>query len=96
MDKTTVGIYVVRHEGADREEDPEDVGILVEGVIVLQGIEDVAVAMAFLFGIIYVLNLSYPNELRYSFEFVQKVLMGMGDHRRLSDKVQLLKNKMCA
>lgn len=94
MEKTTIGIYVITHEGSDATDPPEDVGIIVEGVTVLSDIEDVSSAIALLFGVIYVLNLSYPKELRYSFEFIQKVLMGIDDHR-FSDKVQLLKNKLC-
>ncbi len=95
MEKTTIGSYVINHEGADYSDQPEDVGIIVEGVTVLDNIEDVACATALLFSVIYVLNLSYPSDLRYTFEFFQKVLMGI-DYRRLSDKVQILKNKLCA
>lgn len=94
MEKTTIGIYVITHEDADATNPPENVGIIVEGVTVLSDIEDVSSAIAFLFGVIYVLNLSYPKDLRYTFEFIQKVLIGIDD-RRLSDKVQVLKNKLC-
>lgn len=93
MDKTTIGIYVIKHEGADASDPLEDVGIIVEGVTVLKDIGDVASATALLFGVIYDLNLSYPSDLRYTFEFFQKVLMGIDTHR-LSNKVQVLKNKL--
>lgn len=86
-------IYVIRHEGAEPTEPPEDVGIIMEGVEVLQDLSDVANGCAVLLGLIYSLNLSYPNNLRYTFEFLQKVLMEL-DGNRLSTKVQVLKNRL--
>ncbi|XP_062239270.1 uncharacterized protein LOC133949105 [Platichthys flesus] len=93
MDGTAIGIYVIKHEGADASDPPEDVGIIVEDVAVLQDIGDAATATALLLAVIYNLNLSYPPELKYTFEFLQKVLMGI-DTNRLSNKVQVLKNKL--
>ena len=93
MDGTAIGIYIIKHEGANASDPPEDVGIIVEDVAVLQGIGDAASATALLLGVIYNLNLSYPPELKNTFEFLQKVLMGIDIHR-LSNKVQVLKNKL--
>ncbi|XP_070410925.1 uncharacterized protein [Nothobranchius furzeri] len=93
LDQTLIGIYVIKHPGSSTDQAPEDVGIIVEGVQVLTGLNDVATAFALLFGIIYDLNLSYPTDLRYTFEFIQKILMELDTHR-LSNKIQVLKNKM--
>lgn len=93
MAQTVTGIYVVEHPGAKAEDDPEDVGIILEGVQVLQELKDVANACALLFGLIYVLNLSYPSDLRYTFEFIQKIIMQL-DEQRLSTKIQVSKNKL--
>ena len=93
MEQTVIGIYVIKHPGADVDQLPEDVGIIVEGVQVLSGIKDVATACALLFGIIYSLNLSYPTDLRYTFEFIQKIVMELDTHR-LSTKIQVLINKL--
>ncbi|XP_059188275.1 uncharacterized protein LOC131971024 [Centropristis striata] len=90
LDQTVIGIYVIKHPSAEL---PEDVGIIVEGVQVLSEIKDVATACALLFGTIYDLNLSYPTDLRYTFEFIQKILMELDTHR-LSTKIQVLKNKL--
>ncbi|TRY62236.1 hypothetical protein DNTS_020201 [Danionella cerebrum] len=72
IQKTTLGIYVKRHASADAS---KDVGILLEGVEVLSGVGNVAFATAMLLGLIYSLNLTYPNELRYTFEVLQKLIL---------------------
>ncbi|KAE8296811.1 hypothetical protein D5F01_LYC05577 [Larimichthys crocea] len=46
LDETIIGIYVIKHPGADVDQLPEDVGIIVEGVEVLHGLRDVATACA--------------------------------------------------
>uniref|UniRef100_A0AAY4EQ63 Uncharacterized protein n=1 Tax=Denticeps clupeoides TaxID=299321 RepID=A0AAY4EQ63_9TELE len=91
--KTTLGIYVIKHESADATEDPEDVGIVLEGVEVLSGLGNVALATAMLVGLIYSLNLTYPQELRYSFEVLQKIILEL-DSKKLSNKAQSLKTKL--
>ncbi|XP_041843288.1 uncharacterized protein LOC121641288 [Melanotaenia boesemani] len=93
LDQTIIGIYVIKNPGVDADQLPEDVGIIVEGVQLLHGLKDVATACALLFGIIYDLNLSYPSDLRYTFEFIQKILMELDTHRH-STKIQVLKNKL--
>lgn len=93
MNQTVIGIYVIKHPDSDVDQSPEDVGIIVEGVEVLSELNDVATACALLFGIIYDLNLNYPTDLRYTFEFIQKILMELETHR-LSNKIQVLKNKL--
>ncbi|XP_056295664.1 uncharacterized protein LOC130209821 isoform X2 [Pseudoliparis swirei] len=92
LEKVVLGIYIVEQEGAEATDAPEDVGIIIEGCTVLQDLRDVANGCAALFGLIYSLNLSYPKDLRYTFEFFQRVLMGL-DGNKLSTKVQVLKNK---
>ncbi|XP_041825356.1 uncharacterized protein LOC121629698 isoform X2 [Melanotaenia boesemani] len=93
MQKVVLGIYAVKREGAEQADPYADVGILVEGCTVLQDLREVANGCAVLFGLIYCLNLSYPKDLRYTFEFLQKVVMGL-DGKKLSNKVQVLKNKL--
>lgn len=93
MEKVVLGIYAVQREGAEATDPLDDVGILVEGCSVLQDLRDVANGFAALFGLIYCLNLSYPKDLRYTFEFLQKVVMGL-DGNKLSTKMQVLKNKL--
>ncbi|CAM4276629.1 unnamed protein product [Leuciscus chuanchicus] len=93
MANTVIGIYIIRPEDAEACDPPSDVGLIVEGVTVLQNIGDVTKACALLLGVIYCLNLSYPSDLKYTFEFFQKVLLGL-DAQKLSHKIQVLKNKL--
>ena len=93
MDQTVIGIYVIKQPGAYVDQSPEDISIIVEGVQVLHELKDVTTACALLFGIIYDLTLSYPTDLRYTFEFIQKILMELDTHM-LSTKIQVLKNKL--
>ncbi|XP_066533957.1 uncharacterized protein [Hoplias malabaricus] len=89
---TRMGIYVLKREGGALGE-YKDIGIVVDGDIVLDSIKSVAQACAVMLGVIYALNLAYPRELKYYYEFVQKVLMQM-DGAKLSPKVLGLKNKI--
>ncbi|XP_065097841.1 sterile alpha motif domain-containing protein 3-like [Paramisgurnus dabryanus] len=93
MERVALGVYIVRPDGADATDPPEDVGVVIEGCTVLQDLREIANGCAVLFGLMYCLNLSYPKELRYTFEFFQKVLMEL-DGNKLSTKVQVLKNKL--
>lgn len=86
-------VYVIQHEGAEPTDDPEDVKIIIDRVEVLQDVKDVANGCALLLAFIYCLNLEYPSNLKYTFEFIQKVLMDM-DGQKLSREVQVLKGKL--
>lgn len=90
IEKTTVEICVTREMPGS---DFSDVGIIIEGVLVLQDLDNVALATALLFGLFYSLNLRYPSQLRYTFEVIQKVVMEL-DVTQLSRKAQSLKTKL--
>ena len=91
IEDTTVGIYVVKEHASSDE--VEDIGIVLEGIKVLQDLDNVALAVAMLFGLMYVLNLSYPVDLRYTFEVIQKIWMEL-DGSKLSNKALALKNRL--
>uniref|UniRef100_UPI003AAE858A uncharacterized protein isoform X1 n=1 Tax=Centroberyx gerrardi TaxID=166262 RepID=UPI003AAE858A len=92
--QTTMGIYVTRVEGAGPGDELfADVGVVLEGVEVLQNLQSVTLGRVMLFGLIYALNLSYPKDLKCTFEVFQKILMEL-DTTKLSPKVQALKIKM--
>ena len=90
IEDTTVGIYVIKEHVSG---EPEDIGIVLEGIKVLQELDNVALAVAMLFGLMYALNFSYPGDLRYTFEVVPKILMEL-DGGKLSNKALALKNRL--
>ncbi|RVE72782.1 hypothetical protein OJAV_G00041460 [Oryzias javanicus] len=92
LEQILMGIYVIKHPGADADQSPEDIGIIIEGVTVLEELQDVASAYALLFGSCMTLT-ELPPDLKYTFEFYSKVLMEL-EPRQLSTKVQVLKNKL--
>ncbi|XP_055007214.1 uncharacterized protein LOC129408180 [Boleophthalmus pectinirostris] len=56
---------------------PTDVKIVLEGEEVLANLNSVVQTFVMLFGLIYTLNMQYPKKCVRTFEFVQKVLMGL-------------------
>ncbi|KAL6475206.1 hypothetical protein MHYP_G00162460 [Metynnis hypsauchen] len=63
--------------------------IVVEGTKVLEG-SDLARSCALLMGVIYALNLSYPKQLKFTFEVFQKLFLDL-DAQKTSTKVMNLK-----
>lgn len=90
IEETTVGIYVLK---ADCNPKPDDIGIVIEGQVVLQELDNFPLAVAMLFGLIYTLNLDYPRDLKYTFEVLQKIIMEL-EGTTLSKKAQVLKNRL--
>uniref|UniRef100_A0A9J7Y8Z3 Uncharacterized protein n=1 Tax=Cyprinus carpio carpio TaxID=630221 RepID=A0A9J7Y8Z3_CYPCA len=93
MEQTVMGVYVILKEVALPDDDPQDTGVLIEGVEVLSDLSSIVQACALLFGLINCLNLSYSAELKCTFEVVQKIFLNLNG-QRLSSKAQLLKNKL--
>ena len=50
-------------------EEPDDIGVVIEGVKVLNNVRSATMAFIMLFGLIYALDLSFPDNLKYTFEF---------------------------
>ena len=69
-----------------------NVAVIIEEIIVLQNLPDLPTAFAYLFGLIYSLNLEYPKEVRHTFEAIQKIFLELG--KDLSARVRSFKNKL--
>lgn len=65
-------IFVVKHEAISH---PEDVGIVLEVQQILHDLDSVGLAAAMLLGLMYVMDLNYPAELKFTFKVLQKVVM---------------------
>ncbi|KAK0148644.1 hypothetical protein N1851_011039 [Merluccius polli] len=89
----TEHVLKIMVSGASEEEDPVEVSIILEGREVLHRCGNTARACALLMGLIYALNLAYPQTLRYTFEVFQKLFLEL-DGMKLSPKVQALKSKL--
>ncbi|KAL0148097.1 hypothetical protein M9458_056637, partial [Cirrhinus mrigala] len=57
---------------------PEKISIILENEVVITNLQRLS-AFLFMFGLIYALDLSYPKEMANTFEFIQKVLLGLDD-----------------
>ncbi|CAB1438524.1 unnamed protein product [Pleuronectes platessa] len=64
-----MGTYTVRRDG---DVEPEDVGIMIEGIKVMENLGRVIMMFIMLFGIINALDRSFPDNLMYTFEFIKK------------------------
>ncbi|CAL9705928.1 unnamed protein product [Knipowitschia caucasica] len=93
FEKVVLGVYIVEHQHADASDSLEDFGIIIEGIAVLQDLKHIPTGWALLFGLIYCLDMNSRKGLGCTFEFIPKVLMEL-DRRKLSNKVQILKNKL--
>ncbi len=74
LQSCTMAVFVIREE-EDPLQPPHDIGIVIEGVEVLNKLPSLAHGCAMLFGLIYALNLSYPSELKHTFDALQKIFM---------------------
>uniref|UniRef100_A0A667XBA7 Uncharacterized protein n=1 Tax=Myripristis murdjan TaxID=586833 RepID=A0A667XBA7_9TELE len=69
---------LIGYDGGEQSAIPHevfDVAVVVEETIVLHNIKDVAHSFAMLMGVIYCVNLEYPDAMKHSFEFLQRVVM---------------------
>ena len=84
------------HEGVLHDAFPHEIfniTVVVEEAIVLHELRDVPTGFAMLMGTIYCLNLEYPLKMKYSFEFLQRVIMKIKpDH--CSARIHGLRNKL--
>ncbi|KAG7513431.1 hypothetical protein JOB18_007650 [Solea senegalensis] len=72
LDEAMKGMQIgllISYEGAERD------AVVIEETIVLHNIKDVPFSFAMLMGIIYCVNLEDPEAMKYSFEFLQRVVM---------------------
>lgn len=89
-----VGVLYVLEDCSVETSSPkvQNISLIVEESVVLQDIADTPTAVAYLFGLLYALNISYPKHLKYTFDTLQSVFMEMGP--KCTKRVRSLKNKL--
>ncbi|CAM4578262.1 unnamed protein product [Leuciscus chuanchicus] len=63
ISETTLRLFVIRKEGAGAEDEPEDVGVVIEGVQRLQPLMSVSFGLVMRFGLIYALKLPSESQI---------------------------------
>uniref|UniRef100_A0A3P9ILH2 Uncharacterized protein n=1 Tax=Oryzias latipes TaxID=8090 RepID=A0A3P9ILH2_ORYLA len=92
----SVGLLVTTDQNTEmtaQSKNVVNVSIILEGCIVLRELRDLPNGFAVLIGLLYCLNIDYPKELKYTFEFIQKVIMDIGGSA-CSARVHGLRNKL--
>ncbi len=55
-----------------------DVALMIEEEVVMRHLSDIPNAFLNLMGLVYALNLDYPKELKFTFEVIQRLFIGVG------------------
>ena len=74
-------VFVILKEGEGPQEPPEDIGIVMEGVEVLHGLNLVASASALILGLIYALSTAYLKLHCFTCEVLQETIMQLDQHK---------------
>ena len=92
-----IGILLVEQEGAMLSSSlhlyPASLKIIIEGQVVMGNTEDLPRAVCLLFGLAYALHLNYPKSMKHTFQFIQQVLLSLGQSE-LKPRLQTLKNQL--
>lgn len=91
-DHHNLGLYTIQRGG---DEEPEDVGIVIKGIKVLNKLGSVIMGFIMLLGLIYALDVSFPENLRYTFVVFQKIMVNL-DGLKVNAKIQQLKTEWFA
>lgn len=85
-----IGIMEVKDSTANSGSDPKvvNVAVVLEEEVVMDNLGDFTNALMILFGLLYALNMEYPDDLKYTFEAVQKV------EKECTVRVQSFKNRL--
>lgn len=70
-----------------------EVALVIEEEVVMRHLSDVPNAFLNLMGLVYALNLDYPKELKFTFEVIQRLFIGLGSDS-CTAKVHSLKSKL--
>lgn len=69
-----------------------DMAVVLEGAIILHNLPNLQTALAYLFGLLYAMNIDYPKPMKYTFEAIQTIFFELGS--RCSQRIRSLKTKL--
>lgn len=70
-----------------------DVALVIEEEVVMRHLSDIPNAFLNLMGLVYALNLDFPKELKFTFEVIQRLFIGVGSPS-CTARVHSLKSKL--
>ena len=70
----------------------QNIAVILEETIVLEEVPDLPSALAYLFGLLYALNITYEKTLKYTFDTFQHLFMEIGSD--CTQCVRSLQNKL--
>ncbi|CAI5672628.1 unnamed protein product [Oreochromis niloticus] len=85
LQSTTMALFVFR-DNSSLLHQPRDIGIIIDGVEVLNELPSVAAGVAMVFGLCYALNMEYPRGFSFTFEALQKIMMEL-DFNKMTSKI---------
>ncbi|XP_063748777.1 uncharacterized protein LOC134870519 [Eleginops maclovinus] len=88
-----VAILTVYDDDDGTESPPvTEINVILEGAVIKHDLPDLAAAFAYLFGLMYAMDISYPEKMRYTFEAIQTIFSELGS--RCSQRTRSLKEKL--
>uniref|UniRef100_A0A1A8ACE3 Uncharacterized protein n=1 Tax=Nothobranchius furzeri TaxID=105023 RepID=A0A1A8ACE3_NOTFU len=88
LQSTTMALFVFR-DNSSLLHQPRDIGIITDGVEVLNELPSVSAGVAMVFGLCYALNMENPRGFRLTFEALQKIMMEL-DFNKMTSKIRKL------
>ncbi|KAK9531033.1 hypothetical protein VZT92_010485 [Zoarces viviparus] len=85
-------LTIIEDDDAAISPNVRDVAVVLEGTIVLHDLPDLSTAFAYLFGLLYAMNIDYQKEMRYTFEGIQTIFFELGSQCSL--RIRSLKTKL--
>lgn len=69
-----------------------EIDVVLEGAVIQHNLPDLAAAFAYLFGLMYAMDISYLEKMRYTFEAIQTIFFELGS--TCSQRTRSLKDKL--
>lgn len=85
-------LTVYEDDGATSPPTVIEIDVVLEGTVIQHNLPDLAAAFTYLFGLMYAMDISYPEKMRYTFEAIQTIFFELGS--TCSQGTHSLKDKL--